>query len=159
VGLRLYTDFMISKRCCDWFHWVLTSFARKWNSFGNVTKRDELCDFDDFVVVCRWNAHVYSTTLICDLSVCIVEALEFVYSIFGSIVLIVLKLWNNRRTLPKKIFKVEYFTNLLWITLYDYMKIHEWLIGVEYDVYHGVMYLFSFTWIVRNCMKLLNYMI
>ena len=79
VGLRLYTDYMISKNGCDWFHWVLTCLLWKWNSFGKVIKRDELYDFDDFVVVCRWNAHVYSTTLICDLSVYIVEALEFVY--------------------------------------------------------------------------------
>jgi len=53
----------------------------KWNSFGKVIKRDELCDFDDFVIVVPWNEHVYSTALICDLSVYIVEALEFVYFI------------------------------------------------------------------------------
>ena len=38
------------------------------------------------------------------------------------------------------IFKAEYFANILWITLYDYMKTYEWLIGVEYDIYHSVMY-------------------
>jgi len=45
----------------------------------NDTNLSKLYDFDDFVVVGRGNAHVYPTTLICDLSVYIVEALEFVY--------------------------------------------------------------------------------
>jgi hypothetical protein len=27
VGLRLYTDYMVSKNGCDWFHQVLTCFA------------------------------------------------------------------------------------------------------------------------------------
>jgi hypothetical protein len=79
VGLRLYTDYMISKNGCDRFQWVLTYFSLKMEFSGKVIKRDKLCDFDDFVVVGRWNAHVYSTALICDLSVYIVEALEFVY--------------------------------------------------------------------------------
>jgi len=56
------------------------------------------------------------------------------------------------------IFKAEYFSNILWIDLYDYMRMYEWLICVEYDVYHDVMY-FLLTWIVRNNMMLLNYMI
>jgi len=47
------------------------------------------------------------------------------------------------------IFKAEYFANLLWITLYDYMRMYEWLIGVEYDVYHGVMYFLLYL----NCEK------
>ena len=38
------------------------------------------------------------------------------------------------------IFKAKYFANLLWITLHDYRKMYEWLIGVEYDVYHSMMY-------------------
>ena len=48
--------------------------------------------------------------------------------------------------------------NLLWIVWYDYMNICEWLIGVEYDVYHSVVY-FLLTLILRNNMLLLNYMI
>jgi len=56
------------------------------------------------------------------------------------------------------IFKTKYLANLLWIVWYDYMKITEWLLGVEYDVYLSVVY-FLLTWIVRNNMKLLNYMI
>jgi len=44
-------------------------------SFGKMIKRDEPCDFYDFVVFGRWSAHVYSTALICDLSLYIVEAL------------------------------------------------------------------------------------
>jgi len=40
---------------------------------------DELGEFYDSIVLGQWNAHVYSTTLICDLSVYIVEALEFDY--------------------------------------------------------------------------------
>jgi len=50
----------------------------------------------------------------------------------------------------KMIFKVEYFANLLWITLYDCMKMYEWLIGVEYDVYHSVMYFLLYL----DCEKL-----
>jgi len=38
------------------------------------------------------------------------------------------------------IFKTEYLAYLLWIVWYDYMKMREWLIGVEYDVYHSMMY-------------------
>jgi len=30
--------------------------------------------------------------------------------------------------------------NLVWIVWFDYMKICEWLLGSEYDVYHKVMY-------------------
>ena len=37
------------------------------------------------------------------------------------------------------VFKADYFANLLWITLYDWMNICEWLLGGEYDVYHKVM--------------------
>jgi len=36
--------------------------------------------------------------------------------------------------------KVDYLINLSWIALYDYMKICEWLLDVEYDVYHKVLY-------------------
>ena len=48
VGIRLYTDFMISKNGCDWFHWVLTCFALKMEFFGKVIKRDGLCIFPWF---------------------------------------------------------------------------------------------------------------
>jgi len=47
------------------------------------------------------------------------------------------------------IFKAEYFANLLWIALYDYMRMYEWLIGVEYDFYHDVMYFLLYL----NCEK------
>jgi len=56
------------------------------------------------------------------------------------------------------IFKTKYLANLLWIVWYDYMKICEWFLGVEYDAYLSVVY-FLLTWIVRNNMMLLNYMI
>jgi len=36
------------------------------------------------------------------------------------------------------------------------MKICEWLLGVEYDVIIKCR-IFSFTWIVRKCMKLLSH--
>jgi len=78
VGLRLYTDYMISKNGCDWFHWVLTCFALKMEFFWKSDKERRTCDFDDFVEASRWNTHVYSTALICDLSVYIVEALDLV---------------------------------------------------------------------------------
>jgi len=77
---------------------------------------------------------------------------------FDSIVSIVLMLQNERWTLSKIIFKTKYLANLLWIVWYDYMKICEWFLGVGYDVYHSVVY-FLLTWIVRNNMMLLNYMI
>jgi len=71
---------MISKNGCDWFHWVLTYFSLKMEFFWKkMIKRDELCDSHVFVVFSRWDVHAYSTALICDLSVCLVEALEFVY--------------------------------------------------------------------------------
>jgi len=56
------------------------------------------------------------------------------------------------------IFKTKYLANLLWIVWFDYMEIREWLLGVGYDVYYSVVY-FLLTWIVRNNMMLLNYMI
>jgi hypothetical protein len=79
VGLRLYTDYMISKNGCDWFQWGLTCFALKMEFFWKSNKERQTLWFYDFVIVGRWNAHVYSTALICDLSVYIVDALEFIY--------------------------------------------------------------------------------
>jgi len=61
---------------------------------------------------------------------------------------------NERQTLSKMVVKVDYFANLSWIALYDWMKICEWLLGSEYDVIIGWC-IFFFTWIVRSCM--LNY--
>jgi len=52
------------------------------------------------------------------------------------------------------IFKTECFANPLWLVWYDYMNMCEWLIDVEYDVYHSMM-IFSFTWIVGSCIELL----
>jgi len=40
-----------------------------WIGFAIWEKRYELCDFYDFVVISRWNAHVCSTALLCDLKV------------------------------------------------------------------------------------------
>jgi len=42
VGLRLYTDYMISKNGYDWFHRVVTCFVLKMEFFGKMIKRDEL---------------------------------------------------------------------------------------------------------------------
>jgi len=53
------------------------------------------------------------------------------------------------------VFKTDCLANLLWIALYDYMKMYEWLLGVEYDDII-VWCVFSFTWIVRNYTKLLS---
>ena len=33
VGLRMYTDYVISKNGFDWFHWELTCFALKMEFF------------------------------------------------------------------------------------------------------------------------------
>jgi len=63
---------------------------------------------------------------------------------FDWIASIILKLWNNRRTLSKMVFKTEYLANLLWLVWYDYMRMWEWLIGVEHDVYHRVIYFFLY---------------
>jgi len=52
--------------------------------------------------------------------------------------------------LLKIIFKAEGFAIRLWIALYDYMKMYEWLVGVEYDVYHSVMYFLPYV----DCEKL-----
>ena len=49
------------------------------------------------------------------------------------------------------VFKVDYFANLSWIALYDWIKIYEWLLGVEYDVYHKVMYFLLYL----DCEKLI----
>jgi len=52
--------------------------------------------------------------------------------------------------LLKILFKIKYLANLLWIVWYDYMRICEWLLGVEYDVYHNVLYFLLYL----NCEKL-----
>ena len=84
VGLKLYIDYMISKNGCGWFDWVLTYFALKMEFFWKNDKRNELCDSHDFVVFSRWNVHAYLTALICDLSVCLVEALVFDYLVLSN---------------------------------------------------------------------------
>ena len=94
VGLRLYTDYMISKNGCDWFFWVVTCFALIMEFF--------------------WKSD------------------------------------NQRRTLSKMVIKADYFANLSSIALYDWMKICEWLLGGEYDVYHKVMYFLLYL----DCEKL-----
>jgi len=38
VGLRLYTDYMISKNGCDWFLWVSTCFVLKMEFFWKSDK-------------------------------------------------------------------------------------------------------------------------
>ena len=38
------------------------------------------------------------------------------------------------------VFKADYFANLLWIALYDCIKMYEWLLGVENDIYLNMMY-------------------
>ena len=42
--------------------------------------------------------------------------------------------------MSKIIFKTKYLTNLLWIVWNDYMKISEWLICVENDIYISMKY-------------------
>jgi len=69
---------------------------------------------------------------------------------FGSFVSIIFKVVNERRTLSKIVFKTKYLANLLWIVWYDCMKIYEWLLVVEYDVYHNVLYFLLYL----NCEKL-----
>ena len=119
--------------------WIKLSFLLIMNWFCKMIKRDEHCDFYDFVVIDRWNTHVHSTSLICNLRVYIVEALEFI-CLFLTQFHNCFKLWNDIRTLSKIIFKTKYLANLLWIVWCYYMKICEWLLGVEYDVYHNLLY-------------------
>jgi len=38
VGLRLHTDYMISKNGCDWFHLVLNCFTLKMKFFRKTVK-------------------------------------------------------------------------------------------------------------------------
>jgi len=38
------------------------------------------------------------------------------------------------------IFKAICLANLLWIALDDYIKMFEWLLGVENDIYHKMLY-------------------
>jgi len=59
---------------------------------------------------------------------------------FDLFVSIILKLQNERRTLSKMVFKDDYFANLLWIALYDYIKMYEWFLGIEDDIYLNMMY-------------------
>ena len=68
----------------------------------------------------------------------------------GSIVSIIFKVVNERQTLSKIVFKTKYLENLLWIVWYYCMKICEWFLGVEYDVYHNVLYFLLYL----NCEKL-----
>jgi len=60
--------------------------------------------------------------------------------VFGSILLVVLKLWNMWRTWLNLIFKPDYLAYLFGIVWYDYMKMCELFLGVEYDDYHNVLY-------------------
>jgi len=78
VGLRLYTNYTIFKNGYDWFHWVVTCFVVKMGFFWKNDKERQTCDFEDFVEVSWWDTHVYSTALLCDISVYIVEALDLV---------------------------------------------------------------------------------
>ena len=70
VGLRLYTDYMISKNGCDWFIWVFTCFALKmeffWKSDNGrrtlskmVVKADYFANLSwialyDWMKICEW---------------------------------------------------------------------------------------------------------
>ena len=150
VGLRLYTDYMISKNGCEWFHWVLTYFALKMAFFLKIDKEIRTLWFS-------WFRHIWLVKRTCilnctymwskcirswDIIVCLLS--------FDSIATIVLKLWNDIRTLPKMIFKTEYLGNILWIVWYDSMKMCEWLMGVEYDVYHSMVYFLLYL----DCEKL-----
>ena len=42
--------------------------------------------------------------------------------------------------MSKIIFKIKYLANPLWLSLYDYIKIYEWFLGVEIDIYLNMMY-------------------
>jgi len=48
------------------------------------------------------------------------------------------------------VFKSDYFANILWIALYDYIKMYEWLLGVENDIYVNMMYFLLYL----DCEKL-----
>jgi len=66
-----------------------------------------------------------------------IESCLFGLDLFVSIIFEVV---NERRTLSKIVFKTKYLENLLWIVWYDYMKISEWLICVENDIYLSMKY-------------------
>jgi len=95
------------------FNW---HFSRNW-----PVKHTCICNCTQFQCIHSWGNWV------CFLS-------------FGSIAIVALKLWNMRRTWLNLIFNPDYLANLLWIVWYGCMKMYEWWIGVEYDVYHNVLY-------------------
>ena len=135
---------MISKNGCDWFHWDLTCFALKMAFLWKMLKRDELCDFRDFVVFSWWNVHVYSTALICDLSVYIVEALKF----FCLVLIQLPQLILSGKTIGELCWRWP--LRLLWLVWYDYMKMYERLIDFGYDVYLSMMNFLLYL----NCEKM-----
>jgi len=126
----------------------------KWIGFAIWEKQYELCDFYDFLVFGRWNVHVYSTALICDLSVYIVEALELVClvliqlsQLFQSCKMIdeLCRKWSLRLNAYK-----SFVNSLIWFyeDVWIIDRCRTWCLS-WCDV------LFSFVLIVRNCMKLL----
>jgi len=119
VGLRMYTDYVISKKGFDWFHWELTCFALKmefcWKS-GKVRRTLWFVWFRSKWPVKRTCMHNYTHMWL----IRIHSWGNWVgYLVFGSIVLVALKLWNMRRTWLKIIIESDYLENLLWIVWYE----------------------------------------
>jgi len=126
VRLRMSTIYVITKKNgFDWFHWVLSCFALKMEFFwksGKVRLTLWFWWFHSIGPVKRTCMHTYTHMW-----------LMFIYSwgnwvvflSFGSIVVVVSKLWNIRRTWLNLILKLDYLAYILWMVWYDYVEICE----------------------------------
>jgi hypothetical protein len=117
VGLRLYTDYMISKNGYDWFQWVLTCFALKMEFFWKSDKEWRTLWF-------LWFLRIWSVKRTCILnctymwSKCIHSWGTRVFLLsFDSIVSIVLKLYNDRweNDLEDRIPCKSFVNSLIWL--------------------------------------------
>jgi len=103
-----------------------------WN--GILWKSDKerrTCNFDDFVEVGWWNTHVYSTTLIRDLSVYIIEALEFIYLVLVQLSQLI---WSCMIVLNyvKKMMLVNAYMLIDWDVVGEYIYVN-WIVNVVGD--------------------------
>jgi len=54
--------------------------------FEKMTKRYELCEILEFIMIVQWNVYVYVTALICELCIYSVETFELSYFDFARII-------------------------------------------------------------------------
>jgi len=127
VGLRMYTIYVITKNGFAWFHWEITCFTLKMELFwksGKVRRTLWFWWFCRIWPVKRTCMHTYTHMWL----MCIHSWGNWVVClVFGSIVLVVLKLWNMRWTLQNLEFKwfdlwyVDVYTTALICDLCIYL--------------------------------------